>query len=799
MISYTGRTGKTISGQVIADEGYKKTEFNTPNGNLIVYTTADQEQLQTGKTLTGTVIAEPSGKTQKEKDDNLQELRKAVLMVGETTVAITGLEQAIQYTGKKNAENQFNVSLSDPSGTNRQTLGWTIPKEPVKTYSDPAQPLPTMFINENLVLGNDVITVHTIPRTDAEFRESDQFTLADEKGRSFPVHPLAQSPSTTVIRIPAEAAKGNIRIIRSRDGQATDRVNFNYADLELSSPNTNLKSGERSFVMTNVVVHGEEKPGHPLPRFRVTLTNLNPEIVSMEGGDVQYVSFPGNDNTWMAKRMIEGKVVGRFSVNATLVSDLNNTNDPFRAQKEVLNDPESFNRWIAALKSDLRNYALAQANDPRGQNIRANAIRAMENLPDCNSLASLNECKMMADELLQPLQVPKGAATCWQCSYEAMKAATGQLQEKISGKATVVNWPLIQCGLEIMRKTGDELNDDQLEDSAEAITDQLPDSLSLNFSLSFEDKVFEFLMIIIRHMDSAIKQQQKKMNDLQKDSSHVFKYSPHELLLATELMNRSGNDNMVTPYMVGYLDPFRKILWTTPREKQRILGELGAQKLPNGKYKISALNFNGKTISYPVDVMMDNPEKILLLADEKDEGIPLDIDKTRKEDAKGKKEEGKPIDIDEKKPGSTDPLTDTKKKEDEGIPFDVKKKEDDEGIPLDIIFTPKYGGEFKDSTGTVYRFWRRSKCTLVDKGSKERSPCEPDGYSVFDLKTNKYKIIPDGHYCQFENYDWYRCKGGKETDVCTERLIVTSLKYIYANKNCTTLIDVVPEMDWACQ
>ncbi len=475
-LTFTENTGKTISGMVVSDEDIKKTTFNTPNGNVVLYTTDDQEWLQSGKSLTGTVSLQPAGKTQQEKQNNLNELKKCLLMVGSTAVAISEAEQLIHYTGKKDPTANFQVSLTHPNGQDKSAVNWAIPRNPVTEYSGQAQPGPSLLMDQKLTAGNNMVVVHTLPVTGDEFGETDHFTMTDSKGSAFPVYPVSQSPTTTVLKIPDEASKGNITISRTRDNHEKGKVSFYYYDFSFTSPDTKLTNGQNSVVRTEIM-HGDNDETQR-PPFQMVIRNLDPRVISLQGGELQIVKFPldgaAGNNSWILNSRVTGRSQGSFSLNATLSQDYFSRTDAFTPQMEALNDPEQFNHWTDALKRDLIVSTNNLDNSPSAQTMKANTMRAVNDLPHCTNAASLPDCKKLVSQLLQPLQVPQNTVNAWSCTYEAMKSAGSKLNDLLTGKETLVNWPVLQKGLELISQMGNKWKDKQIVDDALTLISQIP-------------------------------------------------------------------------------------------------------------------------------------------------------------------------------------------------------------------------------------------------------------------------------------------------------------------------------------
>lgn len=416
---------------VIHNPGYKETKFQTPNGNVTLVTTSDQEQLQTGKTLVGTVMVEPKGKNEKEKNRNLDKLKKILLTVGGTAIAITGLNQKINYSAAGNSSpGNFNVSLADPSG-NTGNVSWRTPTTPVNTYPGTSQ-MP-MTINENLVLGDNIITLNAPPHANSMFTGADAFMVTDSRNMPIPVTPIAQSPSTTIIQLPENTAPGPVTVSRTRNNTPVDNVTFNNHDLVLSSADNRLNRGQVSSIRAEVTHAPNAVTPYPI---NLQFRNTTPGIVSMQGGDILAVTLQGDQ--WSTTRQVTGLGSGTFAVNVTLMNDDNSTNDPFTTQAEAINIPADFNNWTSALQQDLQHYRDAQSNSPVGQNVRSNANRAIEQIPKCDQGNSLAECKSLVRQLLQPLNITKAVAAGWLSTAVAKKLSPNKQDDKMS--ATVAGF-----------------------------------------------------------------------------------------------------------------------------------------------------------------------------------------------------------------------------------------------------------------------------------------------------------------------------------------------------------------------
>lgn len=80
--------------------------------------------------------------------------------------------------------------------------------------------------------------------TDQQFSPGEKFILTDSKRQQYSFKPVALSLDQAVLEIPKALAPGAYTI--------NDKARFNLIVLGLSSPNTNLKSGQTSSVTLTI-------------------------------------------------------------------------------------------------------------------------------------------------------------------------------------------------------------------------------------------------------------------------------------------------------------------------------------------------------------------------------------------------------------------------------------------------------------------------------------------------------------------------------------------------------------------
>ncbi len=755
--------GKTLHGTVSDQEGYKKTSFNTPNGTINLITTGDQDFFQQGKTLRGTVTVEPAGNKQKEKDKNLSELKKYLLTIGGTSIAITGLRQMFNYSGSPKPATQCNVNLKTPDGST-ETVHWSIPKDPVVPITGNTSQGEALFTNQNLLLGDNILTVHTLYNPNLEFKPTDDFVMIDKRGNAFQVTPWAQSPTTTLLKVPSQLEPGGLTVCRYKDGKLAGRVKTYYYDLDLSSPNTNLKSGEQSFVVAKINLPDQSLQETPLPfPFCLDFKNLKPGNVKIDGGNFQRVSLPVNNDfenssACQAKRIITGLTPGEFAVNVTLNHDNNTSNDPFLPQETVLNTADEYNHWTEALKKDLQNYASHLANDAQGQAMSSNIKRAIENLKTCSDDASLSECKALANHLLLPLHIPKGAATSWLCSVESMKAALTDMNEKISGKENVISWPLLLNGTTCINRIAKKIKDENLQNETNEIIKQIND-------LNGTDVPDQSLVKINQQLNDVIAKCESKI------SPELLSYTLNDLLYATYEMVPPKTKDGVHPFRdrIGYINLEKGTLMLIPTYQQQVMSLLNAHAMPDGKWQMLLMTPTKRWVNASVKVVPVNPLKLFENSNG-DEGLPLPPKLEKKND--------KPVTTDN---GDGLPLPNFGK-------TGAKEKKDSVEDPILVE-------DFTDSTEVRYILFREAKCELLETGHK--SECEEDGYAELNKETGHYEWKTNGRYRKYEFYDMKVCKHGD--GFCIEQQVVVGLKYIYQDKKCSVLLKVENIESISCQ
>lgn len=266
--------------------------FETPYGGLTVRLPGG---LVAGDTLSGTVVAEPTGKTDRERAHNLGQLEGLVVDTGGERQAVGKgrLRWALPA-----AATALDLALRDPSGkvVGRQAVP-VAPASPAGTDGGFELPSCGQAGNPNRIVGP----------FDGSF-DSTEITLG---GR--PIELLAESPRGVVFASPVEQIGPAELVVR--EGEDTHVAPYRNVAVRLSAPEARLDRGERT-VMT-VEVAGLSGLREPLP---LTLANQTVSTVSLEGGARQQweidPSGVGADGVYQAERTLTGLSPGPFHITA---------------------------------------------------------------------------------------------------------------------------------------------------------------------------------------------------------------------------------------------------------------------------------------------------------------------------------------------------------------------------------------------------------------------------------------------------------------------------------------------------
>ncbi len=465
---------KTLNGIVRYESGMSETKLSTPNGNVLV----KLPQSMSGTTITGTVYAEPSGKTEKEKSRNLKELLKHTVMLDGQKIPVTGTPTNFDWLTHLDRQQRTPMELLNASGSKIAEVSLPpVLSKPAMTKTGTA---PNLSTPSNVLVKGDMLNVYT----NQQFSPGEKFVLTDSKGQQFTLTPICLSSQQAVMTVPKVVVPGNCTIREEVTNQPLNSNNissadFKMIDIDLSSPNTNLRRGQTSSV--TVVCHESSGSGITANErelflstqqvLTIDLRNLEPNTVSMAGGNLQRIHFPMSDNQQdvaplQITRTITGIKPGSFSVSATLHEDYTTSNDPFRPQLNVLKTPEDFNAWANALKKDLKEYATFQTKGTIPmfdgfdnillQTVKVNTQRAIDNMPVCTSPEQLDESKAVAYSLIRPLNVSKGVANNWLSNYEAFKTASKVINDNLTGNPGLIDFDVIKNGLAYISRLADK-------------------------------------------------------------------------------------------------------------------------------------------------------------------------------------------------------------------------------------------------------------------------------------------------------------------------------------------------------
>lgn len=279
--------------------GLHRTIFTTPQGHKIYVNTPDD--MTAGDTLSGTVFAEPSGKTEAEREKGQAEIAGYVVEVNGQKVPATGepfkLTLPVDF-----ARNALAVTLYNNKGKE-------LAKSEAPVSSDPPRSIPKDFQVPTYGQMGRIIQVRG--PFNGDISGTDHIKLGGKE-----LIQLAESPRQKAVLNTSPAAGMN-ELELSENGQIL-KGEFRNLSLRMSAEKYNLRRGETTTL--HVEVSGLENLREDLP---LRLANRSPNVMTMAGGDVQALTIHPADvkagGAYEVQRTLTGVQVGAFAIDGTVI------------------------------------------------------------------------------------------------------------------------------------------------------------------------------------------------------------------------------------------------------------------------------------------------------------------------------------------------------------------------------------------------------------------------------------------------------------------------------------------------
>lgn len=298
-----------------SSNGLTTVSFSTPQGKLNL---SLPESKSAGDSISGTVIAEPSGQTESERANNLNQLRRYLLEIDGKPIKI-GSDSRTPELGTSTTFNfTTEMSIAPPSDLRTNTTTTLKDKDGVEKaectlWRDPTNPPGATTTGPKQF---------QFPTTSQNGRPLEivgpfdgNFKTTEIKIGGQPVRLLAESRNSCIVQSPDQ--NFGPTEITVKEGDVEAKGSCRNLGLRLAAPKTSLLKGETT-VLT-VTVEGLKGIQQHVP-----LLLQKEGVVSMEGGDTQTVQIRPEDvradGTFETRRTLTGLQAGAFGVTGTVVN-----------------------------------------------------------------------------------------------------------------------------------------------------------------------------------------------------------------------------------------------------------------------------------------------------------------------------------------------------------------------------------------------------------------------------------------------------------------------------------------------
>jgi hypothetical protein len=288
----------TATGQSAGTPGLRTTPISVPAGTIRVSLPDD---MAAGDTISGTVVAEPAGRTEKERSANASVLEGYVVDAGPKK---TSIRQRVLTWIVPAAATAVALVVRDSRGKEVARVS-----VPVRTEQPRLGPLPKPqdFRFPQIAVGGQPLSIHGPFSGDIA---NSALTIGGQ-----PVELLAESPRTIIVA-PAPNVSGPADYRLTESGVAVTAP-CHVIGLKLSAPKTGLTRGER--VAVHIAIDGLNGIREPV---NLKLVNQTPTVVALAGGALQVLTIRPGDitpaGTYATDREVTGLGNGAFSIQASL-------------------------------------------------------------------------------------------------------------------------------------------------------------------------------------------------------------------------------------------------------------------------------------------------------------------------------------------------------------------------------------------------------------------------------------------------------------------------------------------------
>lgn len=282
------------SAQTKRESGLTVTTFETRRGTISVKL---PDYMSAGDTISGTVVAEPAGKSDKEKQNNAAELNGYVIDIENQKARVSN--GVIQRVHLLPDIDEPTLILLDGNG------------KPAGTVVIPLRPMPATIPS--------TVTLPALGQAGRPIQIQGPFdgdsSNTNVKLGDTPAKVLAESPRKLVVESPRDVV-GPTVIKINENGNSTNG-NFRNLKIDLTAPKTSLLKGESTEL--HVQVNGLEGLTQPV---QVQLQNQSPSTVNINGGNTQTIPIqpsqvkPGGTFIWSTN--VTGVGTGGFNITGSL-------------------------------------------------------------------------------------------------------------------------------------------------------------------------------------------------------------------------------------------------------------------------------------------------------------------------------------------------------------------------------------------------------------------------------------------------------------------------------------------------